>query len=113
VGVDLSAAVLAFARRAATGCEPTAEPLSVMVSFSVPPLIVPVLPARRMMVSLPESPVTVARPAPVKMQSPPASPTMVPGPGIAGLVQRVIARGARCHIRHDASPSSRFAWAAS
>jgi hypothetical protein len=42
--------------------------------------MVPVLPVRRVTVSLPESPVTVASPLPVKMQSSPASPTMVPGP---------------------------------
>jgi hypothetical protein len=33
-----------------------------------------------MISSLPESPVTVARPVPVKMQSSPARPMMVPGP---------------------------------
>ncbi len=49
-------------------------------SFSVPPLTVPVLPVRSSTVSLPESPVTVARPLPVRIVSSPARPTMVPGP---------------------------------
>jgi hypothetical protein len=51
-----------------------------VLSFSVPALTVPVLPALRRTVSFPESPVTVASPEPVKMQSSPARPTIVPGP---------------------------------
>ena len=59
---------------------PMAVPPSEMLSFSLPPLTVPVLPARRTTLSLPESPVTVARPEPVRIWSSPARPTMVPGP---------------------------------
>jgi hypothetical protein len=55
-------------------------PPAMMQSFSVPPCTVPVLPAWRMTVSLPESPVTVASPVPVAMLSSPARPMMVPGP---------------------------------
>jgi hypothetical protein len=46
----------------------------------VPPSTVPVLPAWVTTMSLPESPVTVAKPVPVKIWSSPARPTMVPGP---------------------------------
>ncbi len=60
--------------------EPISVPSSVMLSFSLPPFTVPVLPVRRMISSLPESPVTVARPLPVRMESSPPSPMMVPGP---------------------------------
>ncbi len=55
-------------------------PPAMMQSFSAPPFTVPVLPACRTTVSLPLSPVTVARPVPWKMLSSPASPTIVPGP---------------------------------
>jgi hypothetical protein len=51
-----------------------------MLSFSVPPFTVPVLPACRTTASLPESPVTVASPVPVEITSSPAKPTIVPGP---------------------------------
>ncbi len=60
--------------------EPLLKPWFMMLSFSVPPFTVPVLPVCSRMVSLPESPVMVARPVPWKMQSSPARPTMVPGP---------------------------------
>ena len=60
-----------------------AAPAAKMLSFSLPAVIVPVLPVCSTTVSLPELPVTVAKPAPVKMQSSPASPTMVPGPLVA------------------------------
>ncbi len=57
------------------------EPLlPMMQSFSVPPFTVPILPAWRMTVSLPLSPVTVAEPVPSAMLSSPARPTIVPGP---------------------------------
>ena len=52
-----------------------------MLSFSVPPFTVPVLPACRTTVSLPRVAGDGAQaPVPVKMLSSPASPTMVPGP---------------------------------
>jgi hypothetical protein len=60
--------------------DPDPIALKKTLSFSLPRLTVPVLPGRRTTVSFPESPVTVASPEPVKMQSSPASPTMVPGP---------------------------------
>ena len=58
-------------------------PPATMQSFSVPPETVPVLPACSTTVSLPESPNTWALPAPVRMQSSPARPAIVPGPGSA------------------------------
>jgi hypothetical protein len=62
-------------------------PLSEMLSFSVPPLTVPVLPVRSATVSLPESPTMVRRPDPLKMQS---SPEDGAGADVAGLVQGVV-----------------------
>jgi hypothetical protein len=50
------------------------------LSFSLPPLTVPVLPVRKRTLSLPESPVTVESPDPVEMVSSPARPMTVPGP---------------------------------
>ena len=52
----------------------------VTLSSPVPPFTVPVLPACSTTVSLPGSPVTVARPVPVNRQSSPARPRIVPGP---------------------------------
>ena len=51
-----------------------------MLSFSEPPNTLPVLPDRVRMLSLPELPNPWTRPVPLKMQSSPARPTMVPGP---------------------------------
>jgi hypothetical protein len=56
------------------------DPLATMLSLSVPRLTIPVLPAWSTTVSEPESPVTVAAPDPVKMQSSPDKPTIAPGP---------------------------------
>ncbi len=51
-----------------------------MLSFSVPLVTCPVLPAWRMVTSSPEPPSTVAAPLPVDITSLPPSPTIVPGP---------------------------------
>ena len=51
-----------------------------MLSFSVPPLTMPVLPVCSRTVSSPEPPLTVTAPLPARIESLPPSPTMVPGP---------------------------------
>ena len=51
-----------------------------MMSFSEPPLMVPVFPFCRRMESFPELPDTLTRPVPIRIESSPASPMIVPGP---------------------------------
>ncbi len=51
-----------------------------MLSFSLPPLTWPVLPAWRMTVSSPEPPSTVTAPVPERISSLPPRPKISPGP---------------------------------